>query len=87
MREHYQAPWVLVESGTTGPDFYIPGVEAGFTAVGVAGPEGVKLVKVFHSKKGESRVDNMKAFAEFAFGVLMEGLEEYERRKGVGSKL
>lgn len=36
MLDHTKADVVVCESGTTGPDFFIPGVDEGFTSVSVA---------------------------------------------------
>merc|ERR1712182_120055 len=40
MRERYKASWCVCESGTAGPDFITRGVNEGFTAIAVAGPDG-----------------------------------------------
>ena len=36
MLDHTKAEVVVCESGTTGPDFFVPGVDEGFTSVSVA---------------------------------------------------
>ena len=74
MRDHYKADWCVVESGTTGPDFYVPGVARGFTAVGVAGPDGAVVTRLFRAEPGASRAENMSRFAEFAVDVLREAV-------------
>lgn len=37
LRELHDCDYCLCESGTSGPEFYIPGVTSGFTAIGIAG--------------------------------------------------
>ena len=75
MRHKFGATWCVAESGTCGPDFYIPGVVGGFTAVGVTGPDGFSRVRVVHTGHGE-RVRNMSTFGEAALELLVEALEE-----------
>ena len=74
VREHYKADWCLVESGTTGPDFYIPGVDRAFTAVGVAGPDGTVTTHLYRGERGASRVENMMRFTEFAIEKLRDAV-------------
>lgn len=79
MRTSMKADWALVESGTSGPDFFIPGVNTGFTAVGVAGPNDFSFVKVFEVKpqgtsQGRDRVANMQAFNDFALETFRDAL-------------
>ncbi|GBG29059.1 Hypothetical Protein FCC1311_052812 [Hondaea fermentalgiana] len=82
MREHYRADWCVVESGTSGPTFYIPGVETGFTAVGVAGPphprtgKPVLAVRVIETSSTD-RVTNMAAFTTTALDLLADTLEDF----------
>jgi len=71
MRSQVKADWIIVESGTSGPEFYIPGVEVGFTAVGVSNPKGETKVRVFHSTSRD-RVANMEQFTSFALDFLLE---------------
>jgi len=84
MKKVYRADWCLVESGTSGPEFYIPGVASGFTAVGVAGPvdrrtgEPFLHVDLIHTGKRD-REENMKIFAEFALRTFADCLEEFQK--------
>jgi len=78
MRKAMKADFVIVESGTTGPDFYIPGVEA-FTAVGVAGPEGFQVVRIFDSSSRD-RKQNMNDFRDFGLRTLLDALREYDQQ-------
>jgi nicotinamide-nucleotide amidase len=71
MREHVKADWILVENGTSGPEFFVPQVEAGFTAVAVSGPDGACVVRVFKTQSRD-RVANMQAFTDFAMDLLLE---------------
>jgi nicotinamide-nucleotide amidase len=75
MRKRFGASWCVAESGTCGPEFYIPGVEGGFTAVGVAGPDGFSRVQVLHTGHGD-RLRNMSAFGEAALELLVRCIEE-----------
>ena len=75
MRKAMKADFCIVESGTTGPDFYIPGVQA-FTGVGVAGPDDFSLVDVFDSPLRDRR-QNMEDFKRFALRTIRHALERY----------
>ena len=75
MRTAMKADFCVVESGTTGPDFYIPGVEA-FTAVGVAGPNDFCVVDIFDSHHRDRRL-NMTEFRDFTLSTLKTALYEY----------
>ena len=57
----------IAESGTCGPDFKVPGVEFGFTALAVSGP----VEKVIVIETGLSdREANMWKFTELALEFL-----------------
>ena len=79
MRQRYKADWFVAESGTTGPTFYIPGVERGFTAVSVCGPDAFQRTKVLETSPNMSRGDNMRLFCDFALELFADSLEEYNR--------
>eukprot|EP00514_Thraustochytrium_sp_LLF1b_P006787 CAMPEP_0184533638 /NCGR_PEP_ID=MMETSP0198_2-20121128/14876_1 /TAXON_ID=1112570 /ORGANISM="Thraustochytrium sp., Strain LLF1b" /LENGTH=274 /DNA_ID=CAMNT_0026926453 /DNA_START=14 /DNA_END=838 /DNA_ORIENTATION=- len=76
--------WIVVESGTTGPEFYIPGVTQAFTAVAVYGPRDpatgvpVQLCEVFHSTPNTSREDNMWKFTQQSLALFTRALSEFE---------
>eukprot|EP00928_Gymnodinium_smaydae_P014884 TRINITY_DN15463_c0_g1_i1.p2 TRINITY_DN15463_c0_g1~~TRINITY_DN15463_c0_g1_i1.p2 ORF type:complete len:118 (-),score=18.31 TRINITY_DN15463_c0_g1_i1:84-437(-) len=75
MRDVFASSWCVVESGTCGPEFYVPGVEGGFTAVAVAGPDGFYREVVLHTGSREREV-NMEAFAKAALKLLLDCLSE-----------
>jgi nicotinamide-nucleotide amidase len=81
MRTSMKADFAIVESGTTGPDFYIPGVKA-FTAVGIAGPNGLSVVKVFDSET-KDRSRNMMDFCDFGLVTLRDALEHYYSSRAI----
>lgn len=73
MRQHLKVDWCVVESGTAGPEFYVPGVKRAFTAVGVAGPGDVLDVGVWTDSSTSSagtRATNMWRFRDFALERL-----------------
>ena len=71
-KEQMRATWCLAESGTCGPDFRVPGVTAGFTALAVCGPvERVKVIRTDHA----DRIKNMWTFAKAALELLEECVE------------
>ena len=82
MRESFDSTWCLAESGTCGPDFYVPEVTEGFTAVGCAGPNGFYRERVVRTGHGERR-RNMEAFAEAALQLLVDCLEAQVQGHGV----
>jgi hypothetical protein len=88
MQEQYGADWIVVESGTSGPDFYVPGVESGFTAIGVLGPVNARtgqrwqryaVVETGHRE----RESNMWAFAERALALLQDCLIEQQQQSRI----
>lgn len=82
MRDYYRTDWCVVESGTSGPKFYIPGVQSGFTAVGVAGPphprtgKPVMAVRLIETNSSD-RVANMTSFTAAALDLLADTLEDF----------
>ena len=82
MRESFDSTWCLAESGTCGPEFYVPEVTEGFTAVGCAGPNGFYRERVVRTGHGERR-RNMEAFAEAALQLLVDCLEAQGQGHGV----
>lgn len=60
-----KSDWYIVESGTVGPDFYIPNLKQAFTAVAVAGPNGYLKSKIFYSTSTQ-REENMWEFTKEA---------------------
>ena len=75
MREAFSSTWCVAESGTCGPSFYVDGIEGGFTAIAVAGPNSFYREQLFRTGHGE-RERNMHAFAEAALQLLVDCLEE-----------
>jgi nicotinamide-nucleotide amidase len=74
-KNEFKADWCIVESGTSGPDYYVPGVHVGFTAVGVCSPSGKVTVKLFESTSNKTRIENMIAFTQFTLQVLLDAIE------------
>ena len=83
MRDAFDSEWCVAESGTCGPEFYVPGVTGGFTAVGCAGPGGQYREVVVETGHGDRR-RNMEAFAEAALQLLVECLEAQAQAQGQG---
>jgi hypothetical protein len=86
MQEQYGADWIVVESGTSGPVFYVPGVEAGLTAIGVLGPINARTGQRFERyvvvETGHSdREANMWAFTDRALALLHDCLVEQEQQR------
>mmetsp|Transcript_15166 Transcript_15166/g.18392 ORF Transcript_15166/g.18392 Transcript_15166/m.18392 type:complete len:192 (+) Transcript_15166:132-707(+) len=83
MRKKLKADWFVCESGTVGPEFYIPGVERAFTAVSVVGPsrlpggEPSQWVQVFEGNSTQ-REENMWFFTQSAISMLEECMKNYE---------
>ena len=75
MREHLGSTWCIAESGATGPTFAPPDCNQGFTAIAVAGPEGVADVILVQSDTAE-REANMWSFTSAAFQLLGEVIPE-----------
>ena len=67
---------LIVESGSTGPDFYVPGVDRPFTTIGIGLPDGGVVVQTFELVEGLEREEAMRAFRDLALGMLMEVLME-----------
>lgn len=74
MKYKLGADWVIVESGTSGPDFYIPGVTSGFTAIGIAGPNNFDMVQTLETNSSD-REQNMWSFTRGALNLLNDSLE------------
>ncbi|KAH9258383.1 hypothetical protein BASA81_003432 [Batrachochytrium salamandrivorans] len=71
-----KADLMLVESGTVGPDFRVPGVDQAFTVVGVAGKGGFYFAREIVLDNGSrDRSANMHRFVEFALDTLKLALE------------
>mmetsp|Transcript_1092 Transcript_1092/g.1391 ORF Transcript_1092/g.1391 Transcript_1092/m.1391 type:complete len:190 (+) Transcript_1092:149-718(+) len=85
MRKRLKADWFICESGTVGPEFYIPGVHEAFTAVSVVGPpkrageESLQWVKVFESKSPD-REENMWSFTHASLEMLEQCMKEYDSK-------
>jgi len=75
MREHLGSTWCIAESGATGPTFAPPDCTDGFTAIAVAGPEGVADVIIVQSDTAQ-REANMWSFTSAAFALLEEVIPE-----------
>lgn len=81
MRAEYKADWMVVESGTTGPDFFVPGVDRAFTYVGIAGPSSSLHTRLCRNSNTpdtleDTRSRNMNTFTEFSLAFLRECLKE-----------
>ena len=72
-RQALRATWCVAESGTSGPEFRVPGVEAGFTAIAVSGP--VDRVVLVESPGGD-RAHNMRLFSRKALELLEQCIVE-----------
>ena len=68
LRELHDCDYCLCESGTSGPEFYIPGVTSGFTAIGIAG-RGKTYEEVLHTGV-TNRECNMYNFLERSLEML-----------------
>jgi len=68
LRELHDCDYCLCESGTSGPEFYIPGVTSGFTAIGIAG-RGKAYEEVLHTGV-TNRERNMYNFLERSLEML-----------------
>lgn len=89
MRNYMNVQYFLVENGTTGPTFYIPGVERAFTAIAISsGPVKTKksdkiqglekdrlTEKVIETQKNNSRELNMALFALNSLELLLSDIE------------
>lgn len=87
MRVEMKADLMLVESGTVGPDFRVPGVDKAFTVVGVAGPNGFYVARHIIANSRD-REQNMRTFCEFALETLHQALAQEqalvdEKRSGL----
>ena len=74
LRELHDCDYCLCESGTSGPEFYIPGVTSGFTAIGIAG-RGKTYEEVLHTGVTD-RECNMYQFLERSLEILNEVIKE-----------
>lgn len=71
-----KADLMLVESGTVGPDFRVPGVDQAFTVVGVAGKGGFYFAReIVLDNASRDRGANMHRFVDFALDTLKLALE------------
>ena len=68
LRELHDCDYCLCESGTSGPEFYIPGVTSGFTAIGIAGRDKT-YEEVLHTGV-TNRECNMYQFLERSLEIL-----------------
>ncbi len=68
LRELHDCDYCLCESGTSGPEFYIPGVTSGFTAIGIAGRDKT-YEEVLHTGV-TNRECNMYNFLERSLEIL-----------------
>mmetsp|Transcript_15083 Transcript_15083/g.24504 ORF Transcript_15083/g.24504 Transcript_15083/m.24504 type:complete len:120 (+) Transcript_15083:802-1161(+) len=92
MKDQYKADWLIVESGTSGPKFYVPGVESGFTAIAIAGPPdpktGAPLVRVKLFESGlVDRKQNMLLYAQQSLYLLRDTLIQVNNDREAASKL
>ena len=74
LRELHDCDYCICESGTSGPEFYIPGVTSGFTAIGIAG-RGNTYEEVFHTGVAD-RECNMYQFLERSLEMLNKVIRE-----------
>ncbi len=75
MKKETRADWMIVESGTSGPEFYVPGVKQGFTAIGIADPHGRVYVEVFETGT-KNRDANMVTFTQRALEMFEKILKQ-----------
>lgn len=74
LRELHDCDYCLCESGTSGPEFYIPGVSSGFTAIAIAG-RGKTYEEVLQTGETDREL-NMYRFLERSLGMLNEVVVE-----------
>ena len=74
LRELHDCDYCLCESGTSGPEFYIPGVTGGFTAIGIAGRNRV-YEDVLHTGVSD-RERNMYQFLQGSLEILNKVIRE-----------
>lgn len=74
LRELHDCDYCLCESGTSGPEFYIPGVTSGFTAIGVAGRDKT-YEEVVHTGVTD-RESNMYQFLKRSLELLNKVIRE-----------
>ena len=82
LRNSMKADIAFVESGTSGPDFYIPGVENGFTVIGISGPKEFTSIKKVETNS-KDRIKNMKIFCDFGLECLKSALEEIKMSNSI----
>jgi PncC family amidohydrolase len=71
-RQRFGASWGLAETGASGPTGNRYGDAAGHSCLAIAGPQ--ERVITLETGIGD-RVANMRAFAQAALGLLLQGLE------------
>jgi nicotinamide mononucleotide (NMN) deamidase PncC len=74
LREFHDCDYCLCESGTSGPEFYIPGVSSGFTAIAIAG-RSKNYEEVLQTGETDREI-NMYRFLERSLGMLNEVIRE-----------
>eukprot|EP00924_Labyrinthula_sp_SR-Ha-C_P011677 maker-scaffold_17-snap-gene-5.53-mRNA-1 protein AED:0.29 eAED:0.29 QI:4/0.66/0.5/0.75/1/1/4/0/188 len=76
MKQKLRADWVIVESGSTGPDFYIPGLDHPFTAVGISGPNNFLETNLFElPASSKDREANMQEFKRLAVEMFNSSIQ------------
>lgn len=73
-RELHDCDYCLCESGTSGPEFYIPGVSSGFTAIAIAG-RGNTYEEIVHTGETD-RETNMYLFLQRSLDALNKIIQE-----------
>lgn len=73
--ECFDATYCIAESGTTGPNFYVPGIKTPFSSISVTGPNGTRSL-VVNCRPSSSREECMQAFTVAAIELLHSYLIE-----------
>lgn len=83
-RKQFQVDWVVAESGAAeGSALPRRLRDAGaFSAVTIAGPDGLEVSRIYKAVPEASREENMWAFAGFALNLLEECIAKREAGKG-----
>jgi PncC family amidohydrolase len=71
IRRRYETDWGLAETGAAGPGKHPLGVPSGTSAIGLVGPDGVR-VAITVQTGSEDRLANMQAFALAALRLLAD---------------
>ena len=74
LRQLHDCDYCLCESGTSGPEFYIPEVTSGFTAISIAGRRKT-YEEVLHTGVTD-RESNMYQFMKRSLAILNEAILE-----------